>query len=134
MQDGKWDKLVEAINKDIEKPSSAPDKELMLFQKAYALFQMGKMSDAETIFTELKGKNKVLSEYVLFYLGQIYLNKKDNVKAKETFNAILDGKPNIRLKNETMLFLSTIQTEEKNFKVSHDLLQKLEKATCGPAL
>lgn len=131
LQDGKWDKVVQAIDKDIDKPSSAPDKELMLFQKAYALFQMEKMGDSEAVFTELKGKNKVLSEYVLFYLGQIYLSKKDNVKAKETFSAILEGKPNIRLKNETMLSLSTIQTEEKNYKGAHDLLQKLEKATRG---
>lgn len=130
LQDGKWDKLVEAIDKDLGK-SSTPDKELMLFQKAYALFQMEKMGDSESVFAELKGKNKVLSEYVLFYLGQIYLSKKDNVKAKENFSAILDGKPNIRLKNETMLFLSRIQTEEKNYKSSHELLQKLEKATRG---
>lgn len=130
LQDGKWDKLISAIDKDIEK-STGQDKELMLFQKAYALFQLEKMGESEAIFADLKGKNKALSEYVLFYLGQIYLNKKDSVKAKENFLEILEGKPNIRLKNETMLFLSRIQTEEKNFKVSHDLLQKLEKATRG---
>src|SRR5688572_26073752 len=90
LQDGKWDKLISALDKDLEK-STAVDKELMLFQKAYALFQMGKLAEAEVIFTEIKDKNKTLSEYVLFYLGQISLGKKDNAKAKENFQAILNG-------------------------------------------
>lgn len=130
LQEGKWPKVIELIDKDISKASSQ-DKELLLFQKAYAYFQLDKMSDSETVFNEVKGNGKLLGDYVLFYLGQIYLNKKDTAKAKENFLAILDGKPNIRLKNETMLFLSRIQTEEKNYKASHALLEKLEKATRG---
>ncbi|MBL7542984.1 MAG: transglycosylase SLT domain-containing protein [Bdellovibrionaceae bacterium] len=130
LQEGKWEKVVELIDKDIEK-SSSQDKELMLFQKAFAYFQMDKLSQSEEIFNELKVRNKLLTEYVLFYLGQIYLGKKDNSRAKEIFSAVLEGKPNVRLKNETMLFLSRIQTEEKNYKASHDLLEKLERATRG---
>lgn len=130
LQEGKWEKLVRIIDKEIEK-TSASDKDLLLFQKAYAFFQMQKMSDAETVFTDLKIKNKLLGDYIQFYLGQIYLGKKENTKAKESFLSILEGKPNIRLKNETMLFLSGIQTKEKNYKASHGLLQKLEKATRG---
>lgn len=130
LQDGKWDKLLSAIDKEIDM-ASAHDKELLLFQKAYAYFQMEKMSNAETIFNDLKDKNKLISEYVLFYLGQIYISKKENTKAKEVFSAILAGKPNVRLKNETMLLLSRIETEEKNFKSSHNLLEKLERASRG---
>ncbi len=129
-QEGKWDKVIEVIDKEIQS-TTAQDKELLLFQKAYAFFQLEKMADSEVILTELKNKNKILADYVLFYLGQIHLNKKENSKAKENFLAILDGKPNVRLKNETMLFLSRIQTEEKNYKASLDLLQKLEKETRG---
>ena len=50
LQDGKWEKLVEAIHKDLGK-SSATDRELMLFQKAYALFEIEKMGASETVFT-----------------------------------------------------------------------------------
>lgn len=129
MQNNSWEQIIQELDKELEKNTS--DKELLLFQKAYALYQLKNYKSSEEIFNQLKSSKNVFDEYTLYFVGLIQYHQKEYEKAKDTFNLILKEKPNLKLKNEAMTYLSEIAILDKRFKDSFELLTKLEKATRG---
>lgn len=129
MATNSWEQIIIELDKDISK--NASDKELLLFQKAYSYYQLKNYKSAEEVFNQLKSSKNVFDEYTLYFLGLIYYNQKEFSKAKDIFNLILKEKPNLKLKNEAMTYLSEMAISDKHYKESFDLLIKLEKATKG---
>lgn len=129
MATNSWDQIIVELDKELTK--NAPDKELLLFQKAYAYYQLKNYKSAEEVFNQLKSTQNVFNEYTLYFLGVIHYNQKEFAKAKDFFNLILKEKPNLKLKSEAMTYLSEMAIADKHYKESYDLLMKLEKATKG---
>lgn len=129
LQNNKWEDVIVELDKELEK--NTPDRELLLFQKAYSYFQLKNYKSAEEVFAVLKKDKNIFDEYTLYFLGLINFNQNNYDKAKDLFNLILKEKPNLKLKSEAMFYLSQIAMSEKKYKESFDLLTKLEKATRG---
>lgn len=129
IQNNQWETVILELNKELERNST--DRELLLFQKAYCYFQLKKYTTAEEIFVDLKKDKNVFNEYTLYFIGLINYHQNLFAKAKESFELVLKQKTNLKLKNESMFYLSQIALNEKKYNESFELLTKLEKATRG---
>ncbi|MCK6597076.1 MAG: transglycosylase SLT domain-containing protein [Bdellovibrionaceae bacterium] len=129
VQNNKWEEVIKEIDNEIK--TNSTDKELLLFQKAYAVFQLKNFSTAEELFTLLSKTKNSFNEYTLYFLGLIQFQQNQLDKSKLSFELILKEKPNQKLKNEATFYLSQIALTHKNYQEAFNLLTKLDKATRG---
>jgi soluble lytic murein transglycosylase len=96
-----------------------------LFAKAYALFSRKDLSQAEPLFLRTLEKDYVLSDYSVYFLGQIYLAQADYSRARSYLIQLRQRFPASIWSLRADLDLARILLAEKNYDLAIQQLRPL---------
>ena len=87
----------------------------ILDKKGLAYFRMKKYTEAITVYEELKNFPGV-KDYAYFMLGEIYYNRKDHAKAKESYGYVNKNMPDSKYHRISLYWLINITFQNEEYK------------------
>lgn len=98
-----------------------------LFSKAYTLYSQGNPAEAEPLFTQTLGRNFLLEDYSLFFLGLIQTSRSDWANGRNTFSQLKQKFPESTWASQADLQMAKISSGEKDYPRAIAELQSLKK-------
>lgn len=105
--------------------------DLMSFKSGIEQLKSGKLDESEQSLTKYLLSNGRLQEHAYFYLGQVYLQKNQYEKARDSFGHVLNFKPNLKLWLETHLNLAKIELQFNEYRKAKNYLVNIERRGRG---